>query len=218
MHEWMRNEKVDILKYLPKFLSKDEKFHATNDSDSEEHERIRLILQEILDQLYVETATWGLEKWEKLCGIPTNTALSDGVRRANILSKLRNPESVTEIFLNELINRYIADKQGYIINYPKEYRVELLYHGGQILDYEKLREAIRIYLPAHIGYKLITISQSELHYHGAGTVQCFRKNSIDMTLDYNITASDAPMHIAGRIVNNYKLVKISGGAIGNGQV
>ena len=65
----MRNGKVDILKYLPPFLGKDKSFKATNNADSTEHDAIRADLQDLLDQLYVATATWGIEKWEELVDI-----------------------------------------------------------------------------------------------------------------------------------------------------
>ena len=210
-HEWMRQKMVDILAYLPKFLQKSPLFKGTNDADSKEHETIRLDLQDLLNQFFIKSATWGLERWEDLCGITTDKTLSDSVRRSTIIAKLQNPGSVTEVFLTNLINGYIADQQGYIISYPREYRIEVLYHGGQITDYEKLRTAISTYIPAHIGYKLVTITKADLEYHGAGTVQCYRKNLVDMSVKYSINVDDSPRYIAGAVVHNYKLIKISGG-------
>lgn len=215
-HEWMRQKMVDILAYLPKFLQKSPLFKGTNDADNREHETIRLDLQDLLNQFFIKSATWGLERWEELCGITTDKTLSDSVRRSTIIDKLQNPGSVTEVFLTNLINGYIADQQGYIISYPREYRIEVLYHGGQITDYEKLRTAISRYIPAHIGYKLVTITKADLEYHGAGTVQCYRKNLVDMSVKYSINVDDSPRYIAGAVVHNYKLIKISGGAIDHG--
>lgn len=209
-HEWMRQKMVDILAYLPKFLQKSPLFKGTNDADNREHETIRLDLQDLLNQFFIKSATWGLERWEELCGITTDKTLSDSVRRSTIIAKLQNPGSVTEVFLTNLINGYIADQQGYIISYPREYRIEVLYHGGQITDYEKLRTAISRYIPAHIGYKLVTITKADLEYHGAGTVQCYRKNLVDMSVKYSINVDDSPRYIAGAVVHNYKLIKISG--------
>lgn len=210
-HNWMRQSIVDILQYLPAFLAHSQQLQAANDADSKEHDTIRIDLQDVLDQFYVKSATWGLERWEELCSITTDKTLSDSVRRSTIIAKLQNPGSVTEVFLTNLINGYIADQQGYIISYPREYRIEVLYHGGQITDYEKLRTAISTYIPAHIGYKLVTITKADLEYHGAGTVQCYRKNLVDMSVKYSINVDDSPRYIAGAVIHNYKLIKISGG-------
>lgn len=202
---------VDILAYLPKFLQKSPLFKGTNDADNREHETIRLDLQDLLNQFFIKSATWGLERWEDLVGIKTDTTKSLESRRDDVIAKLQNPESVTETFLTNLINRYIADKAGYIIRYSSEYRIEVLYHGGQVLDYEKLRQSINTYIPAHIGYKLVTITNGLLEVYAAGTVQCAIENVIDMSTEYELTIDDSTLHNAGAVIHNYKYLSISGG-------
>lgn len=202
---------VDILAYLPKFLQKSPLFKGTNDADNREHETIRLDLQDLLNQFSIKSATWGLERWEDLVGIKTDTTKSLESRRGAVIAKLQNPESATETFLTNLINRYIADKAGYIISYPSEYRIEVLYHGGQVLDYENLRKSINTYIPAHIGYKLVTITNGSLEVYAAGTVQCAIENVIDMSTEYELTIDDSTLHNAGAVIHNYKYLSISGG-------
>lgn len=202
---------VDILAYLPKFLQKSPLFKGTNDADNREHETIRLDLQDLLNQFFIKSATWRLERWEDLVGIKTDTTKSLESRRDYVIAKLQNPESVTETFLTNLINRYIADKAGYIISYPSEYRIEVLYHGGQVLDYENLRKSINTYIPAHIGYKLVTITNGSLEVYAAGTVQCAIENVIDMSTEYELTIDDSTLHNAGAVIHNYKYLSISGG-------
>ena len=210
-HEWMRQAAIDILRYLPEFLTKDKTFKATNDADSREHDTIRVDLQELLDQFFIESATYGLEEWENLVGIETNLRLDVNARRQAVIAKLQNPESVTEQFLSNLVNRYIADKQGIILSYPSEYRIELLYHGGQIMDYEKLRNAISTYIPAHIGYKLVTITQANLEYHGAGIARSYKKELVDMKTGYSLEADGTTLYAAGYVSHQYKLLSITGG-------
>lgn len=205
------SDKIDITRYLPPFLKKDPNFRAVCDSCSWEHENIRKAILDALDQFFVERATWGLEMWERVLGIPTNPLESTEMRRKTILLKLRQPESVTDEFMTKLVNQYISDAQGVVLSFPSEYRIEILYHGGTVLDYSKLRDAINLYIPAHIGYKLVTITKADLEYHGGGTVQCYRKNLVDMSVKYSINVDDSPRYIAGAVVHNYKLIKISGG-------
>lgn len=210
-HNWMRQAAVDILRYLPEFLAKSPRFKAANDADSKEHDTIRLDLQELLDQFYVASATYGLADWEEMVGITTDTSLSYESRRANVLAKLRKPESVTEAFLTELINRYIADQQGYILSYPAEYRIEILYHGGQVMDYDKLVKAVRTYIPAHLGYKLVTITNGTLEEHAAGVVQQYSLDTVDMSSGYTLTADDTVQYCAGAVTNQYQYMTINGG-------
>lgn len=205
------SDKIDITRYLPPFLKKDPNFRAVCDSCSWEHENIRKAILDALNQFFVERATWGLEMWERVLGIPTNPLESTEMRRKTIRLKLRQLGSVTDEFMTKLVNQYISDAQGVVLSFPSEYRIEILYHGGTILDYSKLRDAINLYIPAHIGYKLVTITKADLEYHGGGTVQCYRKNLVDMSVKYSINVDDSPRYIAGAVVHNYKLIKISGG-------
>ena len=209
-HEWMRQDDVDISQYLPAFLSRSPHFKSTNEADSKEHDTIRIDIQDVLDQCYVASATWGLERWEELVGISTDTTLDINSRRQNVLAKLQKPESVTELFLTNLINRYIADKEGFIISHPAEYRIEILYHGGQVLDYEKLREAVRTYIPAHLGFALVTYTTGTLLYHGAGTAQTYTKTTVDMVVGYAISTQGMNQYAAGAVVHNYKKMSIGG--------
>ena len=164
-HEWMRQAAVDILRYLPEFLAKSPRFKAANDADSKEHDTIRLDLQDLLDQFYVASATYGLEEWEEMVGITTDTSLSYEARRANVLDKLRKPESVTEAFLTELINRYIADKSGTVTYRSEMYSADF---NVPLLNKENMAgmtRDVRIYIPAHIGtvYKAHTLTGVENH-------------------------------------------------------
>ena len=164
-HDWMRHDRVDILRYLPHFLSKDEHFKATNNADSTEHDAIRTDLQDLLDQLYIVTATWGLDKWEELVDITPPDGADIASRRAAVLLKLRKPPSVTAAFIEKLINQYIADKSGTVTDHPETYSADL---DIPLLDKKNLAgltRDVRVYIPAHIGpvYKAHTIASAENH-------------------------------------------------------
>lgn len=164
-HDWMRNDRVDILRYLPHFLRKDGHFKATNDTDSAEHDAIRTDLQDLLNQLYIVTATWGLDKWEELVDITPPDGADIASRRAAVLLKLRKPPSVTVAFLEKLINQYIADKSGTVTDHPETYSADF---DIPLLDKENLAgltRDVRVYIPAHIGpvYKAHTIASAENH-------------------------------------------------------
>lgn len=207
----LRNDKVDISQYLPKFLAKDKAmFHALA-ACSTQHEKQRLILADLSNQFFVQTATWGLAEWERLVGIETDESRRLEDRRTDVLSRLRPPESVTESFLTKLVNQYVSDQQAAVLSHPESYSIDILYHGGQVLDYAKLRDAVNTYIPAHIGYKLVTITRADLPYHGAGTVQSYSKQAVDMTTNYHNEAADSSRYIAGIVAQNYKQTSITGG-------
>ena len=164
-HNWMRQSIVDILQYLPAFLAHSQQFQAANDADSKEHDTIRIDLQNVLDQFYVKSATWGLERWEELCGITTDKTLSDSVRRRTIIAKLQNPGSVTEAFLRGLINQYILDKSGTVTDHPETYSADFnipLVDKASLLGIAK---DVRTYIPAHIGQVYKTHADTNIENH-----------------------------------------------------
>lgn len=210
------SDKIDITRYLPPFLKKDPNFRAVCDSCSWEHENIRKAILDALDQFFVERATWGLEMWERVLGIPTNPLESTEMRRKTIRLKLRQPGSVTDKFMTKLVNQYISDAQGVVLSFPSEYRIEILYRGGTILDYDNLRKSIREYLPAHLGYKLVTFTSGDLYFHAAGSVQNYKKITVDMDSSVHFEAKDTMIHYAGQVVHNYRKLSISGGVLNHG--
>ena len=164
-HNWMRQSIVDILQYLPAFLAHSQQFKAANDADSKEHDTIRIDLQDVLDQFYVKSATWGLERWEELCGITMDKTLSDSVRRSTIIAKLQNPSSVTEAFLRGLINQHILDKSGTVTDHPETYSTDFnipLVDKASLLCIAK---DVRTYIPAHIGQVYKTHADTNVENH-----------------------------------------------------
>lgn len=210
------SDKIDITRYLPPFLKKDPNFRAVCDSCSWEHENIRKAILDALDQFFVERATWGLEMWERVLAIPTNSLENTEMRRTTILLKLRQPGSVTDEFMTKLVNQYISDASGVVLSFPSEYRIEILYRGGTILDYDNLRKLIREYLPAHLGYKLVTFTSGDLYFHAAGSVQNYKKITVDMDSSVHFEAKDTMIHYAGQVVHNYRKLSISGGVLNHG--
>lgn len=210
-NDFIRDKKVDLSTYLPSFLTKDPEFAAKLNAESGEHDAVRLALIDILNQLFVSTATWGLERWEQFLDIPTDLTQTYDARRQKILRKMQGSQTVTLDFITRLVNLYVAAGQAVVNDFPGTYSLEILYHGGQVLDYGKLRDAINTYIPAHIGYKLITITNGALGEYGAGTVQCARKNIVDMSTKYELSTNDTTLHNAGAVIHNYKFSSISGG-------
>jgi hypothetical protein len=47
-------------------------------------------LQDLVNQYWIDTATWGLDKWESILGIPTNLTQSYESRRSGVRAKWRS--------------------------------------------------------------------------------------------------------------------------------
>lgn len=156
---WMRSNTVNILQYLPYFLSKDERFKSVNDVDSKEHEAVRLHTADVFDQLFVQTATWGLDLWEQLLGLPILKKIDYTTRRATILARINSSQSITLAYVNYLINLFVADKTGIAEDHPEEYLLEIWLPDGKVTNFSELEKTLDVFIPAHIGWKYIAYVQ-----------------------------------------------------------
>lgn len=150
---YLRNQPPNLARYLPQFLQEDEHFKATLAACSTEHEKYRLLLDEITNQFYIETATWGLTDWERILDLKPDAGDNYEQRRNRILLKLQGRQVSTLDFMARLCARYTVDKAAEIEEHNEENRFRVYLHGGTS-DLPGLREALETYKPAHLGYDI----------------------------------------------------------------
>ena len=147
----LRTYKVDVLRYLPKFLSKDGTFKATQDSLSEEHEKQRLLIVDLCKQLFVESATWGLDDWERVYGLQ-NKHLPIDQRRNLLLVKMRGNQTITEEKLQEIVNLVYPPQNAVVKENTGANTFKVIIDTIDALD--EIRRVVEIYKPAHLLYLL----------------------------------------------------------------
>ena len=169
-NDWMRQSRMDILKYLPHFLSKDPMFHCAAETCNEEHDRLRLALQNLADNFFVNTATWALPLYESFLGIKASDGDSDEFRRQRILFKLQHVDVSTKDFMNSIINLYSV---GHIEEVNEEYyfKVYCIMNGKDTTTLQKLITQLNIYKPAHLGYAIYLgySWNGKIHWNGEAT-------------------------------------------------
>ena len=143
---------VDLKTHLPAFITKDDVIRNIADVESKEHKLAIEVIEDLFDQLFVNTATWGLNRWEKLLNLtplPTDTYEQ---RRLKILLRLQRKLVSTKKFMEELALRYMDDDSSTeLVEYNSNYSFKIILDGH--VNYPKdLRDAIELYKPAHLGY------------------------------------------------------------------
>lgn len=151
----LRRTPVKTLKHLPKFLPIDDDFKNTELISDDEHERLRLAVLDVKNQLFVETATWGLSDWERVLDLSVKENADIEDRRIQILLKLQGTTTVSETFMNNLINMFCKNKSGYIIQHNSEYWFELCTSGDDEIKWKELLKAVNTYKPAHLGFAVV---------------------------------------------------------------
>nr|DAN16499.1 MAG TPA: tail protein [Caudoviricetes sp.] len=202
----MRQDTVNILEYLPRFLWMDPNFHATNHADSKEHDRIRLLLQDLLNQVYVDTATWGLPLWESLVEITVRNDAPDW-RRNEVKAKLRAAQSVTQPFLQAVVEMLVAGQSVRVIDVPTDYRLDIELCDGVVRSWQRLDQTLRMWVPAHIGWKYIARTDASLYLRVGAIVTVADIIHIDAQTDFVLPAPQEDIAI-GIAVSTFETVHI----------
>jgi hypothetical protein len=174
---WLRKNKIDILRYLPYKLQKDNKFYTVNTAESQEHENIRLIINDLLNQLFIDTATWGLDYFEEFLNIIPKKDDDYEARRTHIKILLNVHDVSTIKFMTDLTNKFLTDNSAKIIEHNSEYWFEVFFNIDGLISLGDLRVAIELYKPAHLGFKIVFYILSKvLTSHKASIIQYINTN------------------------------------------
>lgn len=150
--EFIRKNDIDIAQYLPNFILKDKDINNLLAVESEEHDRQRKILLDILNQFFISTATWGLRYWEEMFQIFSKDTDSYELRRARIYTKLQSKQISTVEFLTQLAKKYFVKDATVEIKEVNEKNLFYLIANYTALDndYKSLVDAFEMYKPAHL--------------------------------------------------------------------
>ncbi|MBW9158864.1 YmfQ family protein [Clostridium tagluense] len=108
--------------------------------------------QDIINQCFVETATWGLVFWESFFGIATNLSKDINYRRTIINAKRRGIGTVTISMIKnvaESFNNGEVDVTEDSANYS--FKLTFVSNGGIPQNLSDLKTAIEQIKPAHLG-------------------------------------------------------------------
>ena len=147
---FMRKNRVDLLKYLPPFLSKDSSFKDVQDTLSREHESLRVKLVDLARQFFIDTATYSIVDWEDFVGVKPLTDDMEA-RRTRVKAKLRGAETMTVANTNNLVRMFTDGKNSYVeeLNKPNEIKI-VIPVPDHLLYWRELEEALLEFIPAHL--------------------------------------------------------------------
>ena len=153
---WLRDEKVDISKYLPEFVRGDPVLRQALAIESDEHELQRTEIRDLLAQAFIDTATWGLGDWERILALKPAPSDSYEQRRNRILLKLLGRQTSTLAFITDLIKRYCTDKSKVkVVEDNAHYAFHAEITDGTVAYANDLLEALNTYKPAHLGFDIL---------------------------------------------------------------
>ena len=197
-----------MMSFIPWYYLESVIMNELMDASGIEFDNVRDAIDDILNQFFVATATWGLDRWEEFLGIATDTSKTIDARRQAIIQKINGNSTVTLDFLTTLVNMYVADGQAFIIDHPETYSIDILHHGGQVLDYTALEKDINTYIPAHIGHTLCTYTKGTAQIYSAGIARRTYTMRVGMTLQPENRVAQTTLYAAGTVIHQVQAMRI----------
>ncbi|KGE21068.1 putative phage tail protein [Paenibacillus wynnii] len=149
-------EAVDLMKYLPSYYQGVQEMEELQETLGVEIGSLKPSSIDVLNQAFVETATWSLGRWESELGLSTDPSKSFVSRREMITAKLRGSGTTTP----EMIQRTASAFSGgdvLLEEVPGEYRFIVRFVGilGIPPNMAGLIQMIEEIKPAHLAYEFV---------------------------------------------------------------
>lgn len=143
----------DLMKFLPAYYHANKTMNIIDNYIAGEIGRVKFNAQDLMNQLYVDTATWGLSAWEENLGINTELNKSDEARRELIKAKLRGSGTATKALIKNVAEAFSGGEVDIIEKfYDYSFTVNFIGIKGIPKNMAGLIESIEDIKPAHLGY------------------------------------------------------------------
>jgi len=144
---------INLIKYLPDFYHNIMEMKELQTALGYEAGKAVYSIQDMIEQCFISTATWGLDGWEKILGISTDKSKPYETRREIILAKLRGFGTTTKEMIENVAIAFSGGEVA-IHEYPSQHRLVVQFIGvrGIPPNMAGLINAIEEIKPAHLAY------------------------------------------------------------------
>lgn len=139
--------------YLPSFYYNCEEVRNILASIELESNKLHVAIKDLLDQLFIETATWGIEHWERYLGLEVDNTENIENRRSRVKTKLRGNGTFTKESLKNICRSFVNGEVE-IIEDTANYRfvIKFIDIKGIPGNIDYLTKAIEDVKPAHLAF------------------------------------------------------------------
>ena len=146
---------TDLLEYLPSFYHNSDVIKSFMESNSIEVDTLKAYVEDLSKNLYVKTATWGLDLFEEELGLVTDKSISYEERRERILAKKRGNGTTTKAMIKNTAEAFSGGEVEVIENF-NDYSFVVKFVGikGIPKNLTLFKNMIEEIKPAHLNYEL----------------------------------------------------------------
>lgn len=144
----------EMLMHLPKFLADLREFNQIIQTEAPKFEKMEFDINDLLDQSFVSTATWGLDIWERIAYISREPNSTIEQRRRRIINHLSSNQPATHQLLESLLNNFLTDNSADIkFNENIPYRLDI--HFSMLdFNWQRMLNEFKLAVPAHLDFTL----------------------------------------------------------------
>lgn len=143
--------KDTLLSYMPKYYRKSKVINNINNSNFIELNNLYNRLNSVLNQFFIDSADFSLEKWEKELGIEVNNNYNTDFRRSRIISKLRGQGTVTVKLIKNVAESFSNGEVDVIEdNHNYSFKVKFIGTRGLPPNLDDFKNSIEDIKPAHL--------------------------------------------------------------------
>jgi hypothetical protein len=146
---------ADLLEYLPSFYHNSDVIKTFMESNGIEVDTLKAYVEDLSKNLYVKTATWGLDLFEEELGLTTDKSISYEERRERILAKKRGNGTTTKAMIKNTAEAFSGGEVEVIENF-NDYSFVVKFVGvkGIPKNLTLFKNMIEEIKPAHLNYEL----------------------------------------------------------------
>ncbi|WMI81607.1 YmfQ family protein [Anaerotignum sp. MB30-C6] len=145
-----------LIGYLPEDYKKSASVVQLQDAIQGEWDNLDQAVEALEEQLFIDTATWGIGYWESVCGITQNLSKDIQLRRSAVKAKLRGTGTTTVAMIQNVSESFVNGEVA-VVEHNDQYRfdIEMLSVIGIPPNMEDLKAVIEEIKPAHLDYRII---------------------------------------------------------------
>ncbi|MBB6730062.1 YmfQ family protein [Cohnella zeiphila] len=153
-----------MLTYLPGYYATSKVIRSMMDAEGQELDQLQAALDDILNQFFVSSATWGLNRWEAELAIPIDESKPIDQRRSAIVSKIRGTGTVTVQLLQKVAQSF-ENGSIQVTQQPELYQftVKFVDTLGLPPNIDDIKAAIEEIKPAHLevqyAFRYLTVGE-----------------------------------------------------------
>lgn len=145
---------IDLMKYLPEFWHTVKEMKLIQSGLSEEVADLLSYRKDVINQMFIDTATWGLRRWEKVLDLETDINKTYEFRRERIKAKIRGSGTTTKQLIINVTSSFSGGEVE-VIEYPEQSRFVVKFVGvkGVPANMIDLTNTINEIKPAHLTFE-----------------------------------------------------------------